>query len=105
MKKMDKLGSVTGFTTATGALVAIDRSNIMVDYSDYMNFTPCAHRRVTTEFTGGRYFIEGEVYDDIQEKLVCLDCGEWVTEVEVRSARGELHHDLSDREDSSHGNK
>ena len=56
---------------------------------DFMNFVPCMHRNVVVEITGGRHFSEGEVWDDIQEKLVCLECGEYLTEAEVRASWGQ----------------
>lgn len=61
----------------------------MFDYSVNVHFSPCMHRRVTTEITGSRRFIEGEVFDDIQERLICLDCLEYVTEEEVRAVWGQ----------------
>jgi len=36
--------------------------------------------------TGARTFCQGEVYDDIEERLQCLDCLEYVSEAEVRAA-------------------
>ncbi len=73
----------------------------MFDYSDYMNFTPCMHRNVVVETSGGMHFSEGEVWDDIQEKLVCLDCGEYVTEAEVRGSWGQ---EPMPKQEASHGN-
>ncbi len=73
----------------------------MFDYSDFMNYTPCMHRRVEVEASGARSFSEGEVFDDIQERLVCLDCGEYVTEVEVRAYWGKVP---ASKQESSDGN-
>jgi hypothetical protein len=61
----------------------------MFDSSANIYFAPCLHRRVITESSGGRHFSEGEVWDDIQERLLCLDCMEYVTEAEVHSAWGQ----------------
>jgi hypothetical protein len=69
--------------------------------SDFMNFTPCMHLRVATEVTGGRHFSEGEVWDDIQERLVCLECGEYVSEAEVRTSWGQAP---MPKQEVSHGN-
>ncbi len=76
----------------------------MFDYSANIYFSPCMHRRVTTEVTGGRHFSEGEVWDDIQERLVCLECGDYVTEAEVRASWGQVAQELSiPKEEVSHG--
>ena len=72
----------------------------MFDYSADIHFSPCMHRRVTTEITGSRNIIEGEVWDNIQERLVCLDCLEYVTEEEVRAVWGQ--YPLS-KQEVSHG--
>ena len=72
----------------------------MFDYSVNIRFSPCLHRRVTTEITGSRNIIEGEIWDDIQERLICLDCLEYVTEEEVRAAWGQLP---VPKEEASHG--
>lgn len=61
-----------------------------------LRFSPCLHRRLTTVTTGGYHFSGGCVWDDIRERLMCLDCLEYVTEVEVRAAwRGENLEDIS----------
>jgi hypothetical protein len=69
-------------------------SNWYVDrYSEYdCSCLPCMHRNVVVDTTGGRRFVEGEVTDDILVRALCLDCGEYLTESEVRGAwRGEYH--------------
>ena len=58
----------------------------MNDFSTHINVLPCLHRRVVLDTTGSRHFSEGEVCDNIQERLLCLDCMEYVTEAEVRAA-------------------
>lgn len=55
------------------------------DYSIRFNFSPCLHRHVKTVITGGMHFSGGVLWDDIQENLLCLDCGEYVSEQEVRA--------------------
>jgi hypothetical protein len=72
----------------------------MFDSSTNIHFSPCLHRRVTTEITGSRRIVEGEVWDDIQERLVCLECGEYVTEEEVRAGWGQFPFS---KEEVSHG--
>ena len=74
----------------------------MFDSSLHVNFMRCMHPRATTEITGGMHFSAGEVWDDIQERLVCLECGEYVTEEEVRAGWGAVS--ISTLE-VSHGNK
>jgi hypothetical protein len=55
-------------------------------------YSPCMHRNVVVDTSGGRRFVEGEVTDDIQVRALCLDCGEYLTESKVRGAwRGEYH--------------
>ena len=64
----------------------------MSDWSVNFNFSPCLHRHVFIETTGGMHFIAGEVSDDIQERLLCLDCLEYMDEEEVLTAwHGEAH--------------
>lgn len=62
-------------------------------FSDYdRDYSPCMHRNVVVDTSGGRRFVEGEVTDDILVRALCLDCGEYLTESEVRGTwRGELH--------------
>ena len=55
-------------------------------------YSPCKHRNVVVDTSGGRRFVEGEVTDDILVRALCLDCGEYLTESEVRGAwQGEYH--------------
>ena len=58
----------------------------MSDFSANLQFAPCLHRHVVAVSTGSRRFSQGEVVDDIQERLQCLDCLEYVSELEVRAA-------------------
>ena len=62
----------------------------------------CPHRNVVLEITGGMHFSAGEVWDDIQERLLCLDCMEYITEAEIHAGKFpvtkqiiplEVHHD------------
>jgi hypothetical protein len=55
------------------------------DYSLRFNYSPCLHRHIVTVTTGGMHFTNGEVWDDIQELLLCLDCDEYLTEPEIRA--------------------
>ena len=50
------------------------------------SYSPCMHRNVVVDTSGGRRFVEGEVTDDILVRALCLDCGEYLTESEVRGA-------------------
>ena len=54
------------------------------DFAFRFNFAPCPHRHVITATTGGMHFTDGDVWDDIHEELMCLDCGESLTEEEIR---------------------
>ena len=58
----------------------------MSDFSANLLFSPCMHRHVVVVITGSRRFSQGEVTDNIQECLQCLDCLEYVSELEVRAA-------------------
>jgi len=61
----------------------------MSDFSARPFYSPCLHFHVVVEITGSRRFRAGEVEDDIQERLRCLDCLEYLTEAEVRAAWGQ----------------
>jgi hypothetical protein len=62
----------------------------MSDFSANLQFSPCMHRQVVVDTSGGRRFVEGEVTDDIMIRVLCLDCGEFLSESEVRGTwRGE----------------
>jgi len=52
---------------------------------------PCLHHNVVPDINGGIHFSAGEVWDDIQERLLCLDCMQYVTEAEVHSSQ--VNHD------------
>ena len=57
---------------------------------------PCPHRNVVLDTTGGMHFSGGEVWDDIQDQLLCLDCMEYVTDVDIpanQTIQLEVHHD------------
>lgn len=61
----------------------------MDDLSIHFNTLPCLHRHVVIDITGGMHFSAGEVFDDIHEQLLCLDCMEYVTEADVRCAQSD----------------
>jgi len=61
----------------------------MSDFSARPFYSPCLHHHIVVETTGSRRFRAGEVEDDIQERLRCQDCLEYLTETEVRTAWGE----------------
>lgn len=48
----------------------------------------CDHKNTTLLTTGGFHFSAGEVWDDIEETVICLDCGEEVqpqpVEIEIQ---------------------
>jgi hypothetical protein len=73
------------------------------DFSAHIYFAPCLHRRVVLDITGGVHFSAGEVRDNIQERLLCLDCMEYVTEADVRRAQDATFNlTLSVRKEVSH---
>ena len=49
----------------------------------------CTHPldKIITDFSGGYYFSQGEVSDDIQENLVCTQCGKTISEKEFLKIR------------------
>ena len=53
-------------------------------------FSQCMHRRVRVIQNGGMHFSEGQVWDDIEEKVLCLDCLMILTEAEVRASWGDI---------------
>ena len=72
-----------------------------VDMDDLVLF-PCPHRNVVLDTTGGMRFSEGEVWDDLNERLLCMDCMHYVTEADIpanqspianQSIQLEVHHD------------
>lgn len=46
--------------------------------------TDCPHEHVIEDATGGWHF-NGEPWDDIHIRLVCLDCGEEIPEKETET--------------------
>lgn len=62
-------------------------------YSDFdQHCSPCLHSHVVVETTGELRFVQGEISDNIQEHLLCLDCLEILGEQEVLSAwHGDAH--------------
>lgn len=46
-------------------------------------FSACMHRHVTVITTGCRRFVSGEVFDDLEEHVQCLDCGEYLSLAEA----------------------
>ena len=56
------------------------------------SYLQCPHRHVVVDSSGSRRFVEGEVTDDILVRALCLDCGEYLTESEIRGSwEGEPH--------------
>lgn len=45
----------------------------------------CMHRHVKLVTRGQRTFSAGEVWDDITDLLVCLDCSSVLSEAEIRT--------------------
>ena len=67
-----------------------------------MPFSNCPHRNIIVETRGSRTFHEGEVFDDLHEVCVCLDCAETLTDAEAYAAvrEIELNGEGSERERS-----
>uniref|UniRef100_A0A7C1F3S0 Uncharacterized protein n=1 Tax=Ammonifex degensii TaxID=42838 RepID=A0A7C1F3S0_9THEO len=53
--------------------------------SSYIEQEQCPHNRRETYITGGYHFAVGEVWDDIREITVCLDCGKELPEESTES--------------------
>jgi len=58
----------------------------LTDFSATPIYSPCLHLNVVPVAIGRRWFEDGEVTDNIQELLQCMDCLEIVSEAEVRAA-------------------
>lgn len=50
---------------------------------DDLVLLPCPHRNVVLDTTGGMHFSGGEVWDDLNERLLCMDCMHYVTEADI----------------------
>ena len=58
-------------------------------------FSPCLHRRIEVVTKGRMQFSQGEVWDDYQDQVICLDCLCSLNEIEVRetwAGRGTALH-------------
>ena len=76
----------------------------MSDWSANFDFSPCLHRHVVIERTGGVHLVAGEVSDDIQDRLLCLVCQEYLDEEEVLTAwHGEAHFIQIPKMEESYG--
>ena len=87
MKRMARFGTVTSLTVALGAMANLSREADMTTvtyFGPQPVFSHCLHRHVRVIHNGQRTFSEGEVFDNIQEQVLCLDCMETLTETEVR---------------------
>jgi hypothetical protein len=74
-----------------GAAASSEKESEMInDFSVHINFSLCMHRRVILDTCGGMHFSGGECWDDIQERLLCIDCMAYVTQAEVRAAWGQV---------------
>jgi len=75
------------------------------DFSTPLYFSPCMHWHITTVLVGRRCFVRGETWDNIEEELLCLDCGDYVTEAEVRARWNgkEWAGDLESSEEADYG--
>ena len=62
-------------------------ANRMEADMDNLVLLPCPHHNVVLDTIGGIHFSEGEVWDDIQERLLCLDCMEYVTEAVILASQ------------------
>ncbi|GIV65540.1 MAG: hypothetical protein KatS3mg046_800 [Bellilinea sp.] len=48
----------------------------------YLDKEQCPHRRTTTVTTGGYHYSAGQVWDDLKEVIICLDCGKQLPETD-----------------------
>jgi len=67
----------------------------MTDLSANIIFSPCMHRHVVVDTSGGRHFTAGDVWDDILVRVLCLDCLDYLSEAEVRAAWGQERENRS----------
>ena len=80
---MEKSGLATKPQMVVGAVASrreVDMDNL---YSPSL-YSSCMHRHIQVIASGIRTFYAGEVWDDICEKVVCLDCFSTLSEIEVR---------------------
>ncbi|GIV65472.1 MAG: hypothetical protein KatS3mg046_732 [Bellilinea sp.] len=55
----------------------------------YTELEQCPHRRTTVITTGGYHYSAGEVWDDLKDVEICLDCGKQLTDPEPTNADDE----------------
>jgi hypothetical protein len=104
MRKMGRRGFPIRLRMVPGAMEkSLERQVTMAShystdwYADCFSdndrgYSPCSHRNVVVDTSGGRRFVESEVTDDILVRALCLDCGQFLTESEIRGTwRGELY--------------
>ncbi len=48
----------------------------------------CPHNRVVLDVTGGMHFTAGDVWDDIRERVLCLDCNTYLDEAPCETIQG-----------------
>ena len=69
---------------SNGRLTQVKRIGEMFpDYSTPLHFASCLHRRVIAEPRERSDSSEGEVSDDTQDRLFCLECRCYLTEAEI----------------------
>ena len=61
-------------------------------------FSGCMHRHIKVIYNGHRTFYGGEVCDNIQEQVLCLDCYEILSETDVRGAWNGYASKLEDKD-------
>lgn len=57
----------------------------MLDFSTPLHFASCLHLRVIVEPREKSDSSEGEVGDDTQDRMFCLECKRYLTETESRA--------------------
>lgn len=50
---------------------------------DALQEQQCRHRRIEAFAVGGYHYSGGDVWDDIRDIFVCLDCGKQIPEEDV----------------------
>src|SRR5690242_18821820 len=83
---MVALGSVTKPNMALGAVESKNKEEAMFQEYQQSEFSPCLHRHVKVVTKGSMQFSGGDVWDNLQEQVLCLDCMCTLTEMEVRES-------------------
>jgi hypothetical protein len=71
---------------ASGAVESRNKEDKMFQEYEQSEFSPCLHRHVKVITKGRMQFSGGDVWDDLQDQVLCLDCMCTLTQMEVRES-------------------